>query len=644
MISASTIVIDRELRPALPPPQRGSGTTAWAILACLAVAFLCTAVRCLALTQTTTTTYLYNPDGAPTAVTTQVDGQAATTTYLTWGDFVPSAANPSTGSIVAGNGNLLGFGPTPGGAYTTQFAYDQRNRLIGAAAAGTSSVSYTYYPASLLGASILASNDALQFYYDAGSTPQVTNIVQPSTATWSSYVGEMTYLSDGTEQMDCQPRKDVAGVYVPAQQTFTPNRYQPYGAPASANSETASAPVPQALTPSSPQVLNTYDMTANPFQFAGEYRDPTSGLYYMRARWYLPDFETFTARDPVDGMHRYGYGGGNPIGNADPSGLSYASFSRHINSAFRPLTHGVLGYVVPLVPIVGQIVGGATLIANLPEVWHRPTGRTWLNFAFLASSVATEGVGELPVFDRLAGSNAAFSGRILLDQVIGGGQAVLTSYHHGKWDVPALVQSIEYNVGGIFSARELSGIGYRPQAYTAAEVSEMATQHFRVEGHADDALVFRVRMRLGSSTWIPTFTSPLLEAHTLGFYHEGLLVVGPNGYAFTDVALRGFVTKEGRVTAFASELSQRQFGQGGTFATTWQPSSIDIDRGFEYAGTVNRAQARSVLAKGEPGLYPTVDEQRHALIRTGASKPTGYSFFTNNCHDYVRRMVGRMRQ
>jgi len=228
--------------------------------------------------------------------------------------------------------------------------------------------------------------------------------------------------------------------------------------------------------------------------------------------------------------------------------------------------------------------------------------------------------------------------------MIGGGEAVLTSYRHGKWDVPALVQSIEYNVGGTFSARELSGIGYRPEAYTAAEVSEMAAQHFSVQQHADDALVFRVRMRLGSSTSIPTFTSPLLEAHTLGFYHEGLLVVGPNGYAFTDVALRGFATKEGRVTAFASELSQRQFGQGGTFAITWQPSSLDIDRGFEYVGTVNRAQARAVLAKGEPGLYPTIEEQRNALRRTGEPKPSGYSFFSNNCHDYAQRMLGRMRQ
>lgn len=589
---------------------------------------LCAARCAAAATQTTVTTYQYNADGALGAVTTQVDDRPASTTYLTWDNFVPDQATPSTGSVRNGNGNLIGFGPRPGGDFTRRFAFDQRNRLTSASAADPDrSASYAYYPASLLGSSTSADDGALQFYYDAGPTPQVSNIVEPSTATWSSYLADMTYLSNGSEQQRCQPRKDVAGIYAPAQQTFTPLRYEPYGADA-ADSRSATG----------------YDLSANPFRFAGEYRDAESGLYYLRARWYLPELQTFTARDPVDAMHRYGYGGGNPIGNVDPSGLSYASFGRDINRAFRPLTHGTLGYVVPLIPIVGQIVGGATLLANLPEVWHRPNGRTWLNFGFLASSVATEGLGELPVFDRLAGSTAAFYGRTLLDQVIGGGQAVLTSYHRGKWDVPALVQSVEYSVGGIFSARDLSGIGYRPQAHDIAAVSELATRHFAAPEHAGDALVFRVRMRLGGTSWIPTFTSPLLEARTLGFYHEGLLAVGPNGYAFTDVAMRGFIGNDGRVTAFTSNVTQARFGAGANFATTWQPSKIDIDRGFQYVGAFNRERVRSIFDSGEPGLYPTVREQRLAVARTGRALPTGYDFFANNCHDYAKRMIGRMQQ
>jgi len=99
MISTSTI--DPEPRRAPPPPRRGHGATlpaAGRLLACLTVALLWAEVRCLALAQTTTTTYLYNADGAPTAVTTQVDGQAATTVYLTWDNFVPGTASPATGT------------------------------------------------------------------------------------------------------------------------------------------------------------------------------------------------------------------------------------------------------------------------------------------------------------------------------------------------------------------------------------------------------------------------------------------------------------------------------------------------------------------------------------------------------------------
>src|SRR5215470_2795566 len=77
----------------------------------LVLAVVCNAKHALATTQTTVTTYAYNADGAPSAVTTQVDGQIATTVYLTWDDFVPGTADPTTGSVRAGNGNLLGAGP-----------------------------------------------------------------------------------------------------------------------------------------------------------------------------------------------------------------------------------------------------------------------------------------------------------------------------------------------------------------------------------------------------------------------------------------------------------------------------------------------------------------------------------------------------
>src|SRR3954451_12633535 len=89
--------------------------------ACVPVAaVLVAAPRGLAAMRTTTTHYQYNADHALTAATTTVDGQSSTV-YFTWDDCVPGAGNPTTCSVSAGNGNLLGFGSTPGSSYATQF-------------------------------------------------------------------------------------------------------------------------------------------------------------------------------------------------------------------------------------------------------------------------------------------------------------------------------------------------------------------------------------------------------------------------------------------------------------------------------------------------------------------------------------------
>jgi RHS repeat-associated protein len=61
----------------------------------------------------------------------------------------------------------------------------------------------------------------------------------------------------------------------------------------------------------------------NPFKFAGEYQDPESGLYYLRARYYDPSTGQFVSRDPLlpETHDPYGYGSDSPLNVTDPSGL-----------------------------------------------------------------------------------------------------------------------------------------------------------------------------------------------------------------------------------------------------------------------------------------------------------------------------------
>ena len=81
----------------------------------------------------------------------------------------------------------------------------------------------------------------------------------------------MRNLSDGTEELLLTPRKDVEGVYDPEVGSLEPYTYDPYGKEETSESETSPA-------------ADLYDLRANPFRYAGEYRDPVSDAIYLRAR------------------------------------------------------------------------------------------------------------------------------------------------------------------------------------------------------------------------------------------------------------------------------------------------------------------------------------------------------------------------
>jgi RHS repeat-associated protein len=86
-----------------------------------------------------------------------------------------------------------------------------------------------------------------------------------------------------------------------------------------------------ALVDSSGSVLNTYEYdvfgavrsstgsTANPFTFTGEQTDTSTGLEYLRARYYDSATGRFLSLDPLGDGYDYAYD--NPVVYTDPSGL-----------------------------------------------------------------------------------------------------------------------------------------------------------------------------------------------------------------------------------------------------------------------------------------------------------------------------------
>ena len=83
---------------------------------------------------------------------------------------------------------------------------------------------------------------------------------------------------------------------------------------------------------------------ANAFRYAGQYTD-TTGLQYLRARYYDPTTAQFLTRDPIEPETRsaYGYAAGSPVNYTDPSGLwpSLQGISDAIASAGDEITLGL---------------------------------------------------------------------------------------------------------------------------------------------------------------------------------------------------------------------------------------------------------------------------------------------------------------
>jgi RHS repeat-associated protein len=64
----------------------------------------------------------------------------------------------------------------------------------------------------------------------------------------------------------------------------------------------------------------------NPWRYAGQYQDTTTGLYKMGARYYQAELGRWTQRDPSgQDANAYLYVGGNPINLTDATGLNPVS-------------------------------------------------------------------------------------------------------------------------------------------------------------------------------------------------------------------------------------------------------------------------------------------------------------------------------
>lgn len=117
------------------------------------------------------------------------------------------------------------------------------------------------------------------------------------------------------------------------------------------------------LTNSSGRVTGTYifdpygtttshtGSASTPLEYAGQYLDSETGLYYLRARYYDPTTDQLITRDPLFGSTQqpYSYVGDNPPNGVDPRGL-------YTSPIVRPRCS--FGQVVAVAPTFGIDVPG----------------------------------------------------------------------------------------------------------------------------------------------------------------------------------------------------------------------------------------------------------------------------------------------
>jgi RHS repeat-associated protein len=74
------------------------------------------------------------------------------------------------------------------------------------------------------------------------------------------------------------------------------------------------------------EVESVSDSIGQPLRYMAREIDTTTGLYYVRARWYDPAMARFNSQDPIGlagGMNTYAYVGNDPVNRRDPSGLMF---------------------------------------------------------------------------------------------------------------------------------------------------------------------------------------------------------------------------------------------------------------------------------------------------------------------------------
>jgi RHS repeat-associated protein len=301
--------------------------------------------------STTTDTYQYNSQDQLTAVCYATSTCTGAIDTVSWQydaagnrtqETRPAGTtvynyNPATGELASTTG--------PGG--TTSFTYNPNGQLTNTSGP-TGTTTYTYNPDSTV-ASQTTANVATSYTYDGDRRRLITSGGATNTTTrsdWDPQTYQLVADADGANTLLHTYNYGLGPIgFAPTAGTGN-NSYFHTDYQGSVTALTGADGALDATTTYEPYgVVKTHqvlDATAptSPLGWEGQYTD-LDGQSYLRARRYNPTLGAFTIPDPASATTAsatYTYANGNPMTNADPSGLGVLSAVASFVYSMTPLS------------------------------------------------------------------------------------------------------------------------------------------------------------------------------------------------------------------------------------------------------------------------------------------------------------------
>ncbi|MEW9700826.1 RHS repeat-associated core domain-containing protein [Paenibacillus sp. SI8] len=192
---------------------------------------------------------------------------------------------------------------------SANYEYDDRNRLTKVTMDGGNVVSYRYNGDGLL-YERTENGQTIRYYYNGANMVAEGVVLANGTAALKArYIrgnGLVARVEANGNKVYYQHNGhgDVVGITDASGNTLNTYSYDLWGNP-----------------------VTSQETVAQPFRYSGEYYDNTTGLQYLRARWYDPSVGRFINEDTYEGqidnplsLNLYTYVSNNPLTHVDPSG------------------------------------------------------------------------------------------------------------------------------------------------------------------------------------------------------------------------------------------------------------------------------------------------------------------------------------